>query len=264
MERWRSGLRGWEIPPEILAAAPESPWGFPTAIFAKHADDAVARAEDTLSDAAARQALPAGGSALDVGCGAGAAALRLATGTPRAGLLIGVDSGPGMLEAFAARAEVAGVDHRQIAGQWPDVAEACPAADVVVCHHVFYNVSDLAPFAQALTARARERVVVELTDVHPLVWMAPMWEAIHGSPRPPGPSADDAAEALQDAGINLRSTTWWRPFTLAQGTEDRVVFLRRRLCVGADRDAEIRALLAEHPPPDEREVTTLWWDGAAT
>ncbi|MDQ3783081.1 MAG: SAM-dependent methyltransferase, partial [Actinomycetota bacterium] len=183
---------------------------------------------------------------------------------PRAGLLVGVDSGPGMLEAFASRAEVAAVDHREVAGQWPDVAAACPAADVVVCHHVLYNVAELIPFSYALTARARERVVVELTGVHPLVWMAPIWEGIHGSPRPRGPSADDASQALRDAGINLRQTTWRRPFTLAQGTEDAVVFLRRRLCVGADRDAEIRALLAEHPPPDEREVATLWWDGAAT
>ncbi|MBA2336288.1 MAG: SAM-dependent methyltransferase, partial [Acidimicrobiia bacterium] len=62
LNRWQSGLQGWVIPPEILAAAPESPWGFPTAIFAKQADDAVARVEDTPSDAAARAALPAGGS----------------------------------------------------------------------------------------------------------------------------------------------------------------------------------------------------------
>ncbi|MBA2337906.1 MAG: hypothetical protein H0V96_09155 [Acidimicrobiia bacterium] len=169
-----------------------------------------------------------------------------------------------MLEAFAARAEVTGADHRGVAGQWPDVTAACPSADVVVCHHVLYNVAELVPFAQALTARARGRVVVEITGVHPLVWLAPIWEGIHGSPRPRGPSADDASEALQDAGINLRRTTWSRPFTLAQGTEDAVVFLRRRLCVGPDRDVEIRTLLAEHPPPDERDVATLWWDGAAT
>ena len=33
VERWREQLERWAIPPEILAAAPESPWGFPTELF---------------------------------------------------------------------------------------------------------------------------------------------------------------------------------------------------------------------------------------
>ena len=33
LERWREQLDGWAIPAEILAAAPESPWGFPVGLF---------------------------------------------------------------------------------------------------------------------------------------------------------------------------------------------------------------------------------------
>lgn len=264
LARWQAGLEGWTVPEEILAAAAESPWGFPTAVFARQAEDAVARAEDTPSDACARAALPDGGTVLDVGCGAGAGGLRLAAGAPRADLVIGVDSGPGMLEAFAAGAQTAGVAHREVAGRWPDVAPDCPAADVVVCHHVLYNVADPVPFARALTAHARHRVVVELTGVHPLVWMGPIWEGIHGLARPRGPSAADLVEALADAGIAARLETWRRPFTLAHGTEEAVAFLRRRLCVGPERDPDVARLLALHPPPDDREVATLTWHGAAS
>jgi hypothetical protein len=37
-EHWRDELRRWAIPPQIIAAAPESPWGFPTELFARRAE----------------------------------------------------------------------------------------------------------------------------------------------------------------------------------------------------------------------------------
>src|SRR2546426_789904 len=65
------------------------------------------------------EALPEGGSILDVGCGAGAASLPLSS---RAGELIGVDTSNEMLDAFRERAERGGVAVRTIAGHWPEVA----------------------------------------------------------------------------------------------------------------------------------------------
>jgi hypothetical protein len=53
-------------------------------------------------------------------------------------------------------------------------------ADVVLCHHLVYNVSDLAGFVAELASHARARVVVEMTTVHPMAWMTPYWEALHG------------------------------------------------------------------------------------
>ncbi len=264
LARWQAGLAGWAIPPEILAAAPESPWGFSTAVFAQQADAAVGRAEDSPSDAAARAALPDGGTVLDVGCGAGAAALRLAAGAPRAARVVGVDPSAGMLEAFAQRAAAAGVEHLTVEGHWPDVAGDVPTADLVVCHHVLYNVADLVPFCAALTGRARRRVVVELTGLHPLYWLAPIWRAVHGSSRPEGPTARDAWQALRDAGLDVTLDVWPRDYALMQTADDRVAFVRRRLCVGPERDAEIARLLDEFPPAPERDVATLVWEGEAS
>src|SRR5256885_596520 len=97
---WRRALADWAIPEEILAAAPESPWTFPVELFARRAD--AAPDAPTVSNRKALEALHEGGAVLDVGCGAGAASLPLAR---RAGMLTGVDSSDGMLEAFRERAE---------------------------------------------------------------------------------------------------------------------------------------------------------------
>ena len=92
LDRWRSELAGWAIPPEILAQAPEPPWGFPVEMFRAQDDPA-----DSPSRRVAAQALGDGGSVLDVGCGGGAAAMAV---VPRAGHVAGVDSSADMLAAF--------------------------------------------------------------------------------------------------------------------------------------------------------------------
>src|SRR3954468_24194750 len=71
-ERWRDELSAWAIPPDILAAAPEPPWGFPVELFRADAES-----PDTPSRDAALAALPDGGTVLDVGCGGGGASLAL-------------------------------------------------------------------------------------------------------------------------------------------------------------------------------------------
>src|SRR3954451_18694865 len=181
-QRWRDELEAWAIPDEILAAAPEPPWGFPVELFRAEAEQV-----DTPSRDIALEALPDGGSVLDVGCGGGAASLAL---VPPAARVVGVDSTPPMLEEYGAAAERRAVAHAEVEGAWPDVSPAVGRVDVVVCHHVFYNVADLAPFATALTAAANRRVVVEMTATHPLTASAALWRHFHGIERPAGPSAD--------------------------------------------------------------------------
>ena len=89
---------------------------------------------------------------LDVGVGGGAASLPLA---PPAALLVGVDQSEGMLATFADACERRRVAHREVQGSWPDVAGQVEPADVVVCHHVLYNVADVVPFVEALSEHAR-------------------------------------------------------------------------------------------------------------
>lgn len=256
-DRWRRELAAWEIDEDILAGAEESPYALPPALF--RPGPAAEGFEPQPSRDVALAALPAGGSVLDVGCGAGAAGLALA---PPAALLVGVDEKADMLEAFQEAAAERGVEVVAIQGSWPEAAGHVPVADVVVCHHVAYNVADLVPFARALDEHARRRVVLELTDAHPWVGIGPLWMRAHGQPRPAGPTAELAAEVLHEAGYPVQTARSQRPGRAAS-FEERVIHTRRRLCLPIAREAEVaewmRDLgLAEGPPP--REVVTLWWD----
>lgn len=267
LERWGDALRAWAIPEEILTAAPESPYGFSPELFRRRADAAVG-GEPTPSSRRALEALPEGGTVLDVGVGAGAASLPLAS---RASLIVGVDSSEGMLEQFRDAAAKAGVRVEAVLGSWPDVAGRVAPADVVVCHHVLYNVQDLEPFVDALDERARRRVVVEITETHPLAWMNDLWMRFHRLERPAGPTADDAEEALHELGVDPRREDYVPAMERAgfERREDAVALVRRRLCLPPERDPEIEEALGDRlvhreglwsAGPPTRTFVTLWWD----
>jgi SAM-dependent methyltransferase len=248
-------LADWAVPTEILEAAPESPFFFHPGSFIGAAEEAVARAADTPSDAAARQALGPGGTVLDVGCGAGPASLGL-----RPSRLTGVDPSLPLLTAFATGAARLDIEASVIEGRWPESAGRAEAADVVVCHHVLYNVADLAAFATALSGHARRRVVVEMTASHPMAWLTPYWMALHGLDRPERPIAEDAVAVLEELGLVVDRTRWRRRYQMiGEHGDDAIARLARRLCVGPDRHEELGRLVAAAPPPEDREVVTLWW-----
>ena len=269
LARWRERLEDWAIPEEILAAAPESPWGCPVGLFRSRARRAGSRPA-TPSNREAARFLPAGGTVLDVGAGGGAASLPLAG---MAGRLVAVDESPAMVAAFLAAAEAAGVAAEGVEGRWPEVAGRVAPADVVVCHHVLYNVADLAPFADALTGHARRRVVAELTDRHPLVGLGPLWRRFHDLERPTGPGADDAVAALEALGLRVARQDWESQDRFGfDDLDELVTFTRRRLCLPADRDPEVAAALLDEGTRQvdgvwvsgqPRRVTTLSWPGSA-
>ncbi|HUF58351.1 MAG TPA: class I SAM-dependent methyltransferase [Actinomycetota bacterium] len=266
LERWREGLESWAIPPEIVAAAPESPYGFPAELFRSRGgltDDLADLSPTTMR---ALEGLPEKGRVLDVGCGGGATSLPLAG---RAGVLVGVDAQEDMLAGFLANARAAGVEAEAVHGRWPDVADRVDPVDVAVVGHVLYNVAELEPFARSLATVARRRVVYELTERHPLHWMNDLWLRFHDVERPDGPTATDALEALAALGDDARMELWSAP-PRGGGFDrraDAVALIRRRLCLDPGRDDELvdalgtrlveRDGLWSAGPADQRLATIL-------
>lgn len=267
LEEWGRALLGWGVPDEILAKAPESPWGLPAELMRRRAETAPDLSPST-SARRAREALPEAGSVLDVGVGGGAASLPLA---PPAARVVGVDATEELLSVFHSAAAARGVEAVTILGRWPDVADRVETADVVICGHVLYNVQDLEPFALALDRHARRRVVIEITDRHPLAWMSDLWLRFHGLERPERPTADDALAALRELGLDVRrEDEIRRPRSSGfERREDAVALVRRRLCLTPERDDEIARALGDRlvgreglwsAGPRHQTVVTLWWD----
>lgn len=251
---WAEALDEWAIPDEILAAAPEPPWGFLPRMF-----EPSAMPEDTPSRRRALDFLAVPGSVLDVGCGAGAASLAL---VPAVTEVVGVDESAVMLDRFAAAASAARLPFRTALGTWPAVAGDVPVVDVAVSHHVLYNVRDLVAFVVALTGHARRGVVVELSAKHPLSYLGPLWKHFWGLRRPDGPSATDALAVVREAGIDPVVDRRPRRKGHERSNDDLVHLARKRLCLPPDRDAEVAAQL-ERLPPVVDEVWTFSWPGDA-
>jgi SAM-dependent methyltransferase len=269
LSRWRAGLEAWALPQHILDAAPASPWTPERGVFVRRAAARRAKPEG-VSFEKAREALPAGGGVLDVGAGAGAASLPL---LERAGTLIAVDQDAPLLEELRAQSGPHRAKVTTIVGSWPAVAGDVPAADVVVCHHVLYNVPELGPFIDALDTHARRRVVIEVTPRHPLARLHPLWVRFHGLVRPDGPTWEDASRALgaihPDVHVARSRVTAAPAFA---GWEELVASTTRRLCLPSERSGEVAdALRQEGSVPDDpstwsdanREIITLWWDATA-
>lgn len=252
--RWAQALEEWAIPEPILAGAPESPWVLPPALFKV---DVETIAPDTPSRRMARAGLGAGGTVLDVGCGGGAASVALGDLATK---ITGVDEALGMLANFADACLSRDIAHAEIQGRWPDIADRVEPADVVVCHHVAYNVTDIEPFLIALSDHARALVVVELPDHHPLSALNPLWERFWGLRRPSEPTAGLFVEIVAELGYEPIEQRFERR-ARGQGPDraEAVAFVRRRLCLGADRDPEIDLALGDAWPPAVTTVVSVAW-----
>ena len=251
-QKWAADLSEWAIPENIMAQAPESPWIHPPAMFTLPTE-----IPDSPSHQRAREAMPVGGSVMDIGCGGGIAAFAIA---PPAGTLIGVDHQSEMLEMFAQSANGMGFAHQEVLGDWPDVSTLTPQVDVVTCHHVAYNVAQIEPFLAALDSHATKRVVIELPAQHPLSTMRNAWKHFWDLERPVNPTPKDLIEVLKQMGIAANLELWQGPKLRPLDIEADIRFLRIRLCLDSSRDAEIREFLVTQEPMEHRALATIWWD----
>lgn len=268
--RWEAALAEWAWPPAIRAAAPADPWS----LGPEELDGQRRRTSDHLSpaDVAAREALPRRGTVLDVGCGTGASSAPLRQLASR---VTGVDQSGAMLEAFADRiGEDPGLLRRLVGGApavrtvrgvWPEVAGEVEVADVVVAHNVLYNVTnDVAGFVTALSDHARHTVVVALTARHPLHWVNPYAEALHGIRRPSEPTADLAADVVRETtGATPTLLTWTEQVEPPPDTGAFLRVIARRSCARPDQHDELRTILHRIPPPTTRGMAAVVWPGAA-
>ena len=257
-DRWRQSLAATALPQAVLDAGPEPESPLEPEMFRWRPEED-ARQPLRPSRRRALEALPEGGSVLDVGVGGGASSLGL---VPRARLIVGVDPLESMLASFEASAKAAGVAARPVLGAWPEVADQVEPADVVVCHHAIYRVAEIEDFLAALTQRARHRVVVEAAARHPLARFGPLWKSFHGLEWPDWPMADEAEEVLRAMGVAVEREDAVVPPHPHEVTARHVAFVRRRLHVGPERDPEIEEFLRQWVPQEQR-VTALWWPGAA-
>lgn len=240
----------------------------PVARFAGRADRAVSDPSGVSFDEAAAALAASPGSVLDVGAGAGAGSLPLAS---LATQLAAVDSNEEMLEAFAERAKAIGVEFTVFLGTWPAVAPQVPGHDVVVAHHVVYNVPAIASFLRALTEHARRRVVLELPPRHPMTWLTPLWQRFHDISRPSSPTVEDLVAVLEElrvGGLAVRPWTRYDP-AAADGSDsetlaDRAALVTQRLCLPPEREPEVAEALVQMDDGYHREVVTVAWDGTGS
>lgn len=257
-ERWRRQVQAMAVPRSISGHDDGEPVMLEPERFKW---DGVTDAEQPARPSRLRalEALPEGGSVLDIGVGGGASSFGLAS---KAGLIVGVDHNQGMLDLFAATAAELGVGCRPVLGSWPDVADQVDPVDIAVCHHAMYRVAALCDFVLAMTGRARHRVVVELSAQNPLAGLNPLWKTLHGIERPDWPVADEAQAVIASIGLAVEREDIVLPPRPSEVTPAMVAFARNRLYVGPERDAEIEEFLRNREPQEHR-VIALWWPGTA-
>ena len=177
---------------------------------------------------------PEGGSVLDVGGGAGRLAIPLAL--RRGASVVVVDPSPSMLEQLEASVEeVKGANVTGVNAEWESAQ--VEAADMVLCSHVVYGVTDIRPFLQKLHDHARERVVLVSFVDSPQAGVAPLWEPVYGERRINLPALPELMNVLWEMGIypSVRMLAPTGPQTF-ESVEAAVDEVSGRLFIGTDTE----------------------------
>ncbi len=266
-DRWRRLLEEWAIPPALLDAVPDSPYGWSTELWKRRTQIAREQGFDPPTGVVVRSLLGPAGTLLDVGAGTGRASLMHgADGHP----VTAVEKDPGLAGGFRERAAEMGVGAVLVEGTWPDVAPAVDIHDVAMCANVVYDVQDAAPFLANLSQHGRVGVVVELTVDHPWAGLAPYYRALHHLERPQGPTYKDFAEVVHEVrGFRPEVEVWTRPGRAWFESWDEILdYYGKRLVLPPGRRDELQTLLAPETEVEdgrfyvgarERTMATVWW-----
>jgi SAM-dependent methyltransferase len=144
----------------------------------------------------------------------------------------------------AMRSQIPAAPNLTVVGSsWED-AQVAPA-DLVICSHVLYMVTDTVPFLAKLAESARERVFVLLRDApmdHPANHL---WELFAGDKRLREPCLYDAYNLLRQLGIHPDAAMSSLAVELSFASFEAAVEDARYRVGPAWRDAEGRAWLAD-------------------
>lgn len=164
--------------------------------FARNFRDDPRRTDDPIVDRLVRE-VDSSTTVLDVGGGAGRLALPLALHSAHATVLEPSDS---MLEQLREVMEESGIENvSSIQGNWEDT-ETEPA-DIVLCSHVVYGVTEIELFLRKLTTHARKRVLLLAFVDSPQAHHAAFWKAIHGEERVNLPGLPEIVNVLWEMDI---------------------------------------------------------------
>lgn len=252
LDKWKKDLQGWSIPEDILNSASENPWIHPPVLF-----QLPEKIQASFSHRIAREALLPKGSVLDIGCGGGIATFANSDVT---NLAIGIDHQKEMIEMYENNAKERAIPVKTIEGFWPEVAGKVETVDVVLCHHVVFNVPEIENFVHELNSHARKRVVIEMPYQHPLSTMNNAWKHFWNLERPVAPTADDFFNILESLGHKPKMKRWQGEMRSGLDQDLAAKFLRIRLCLPEAREVEVKEFMNKYPESKERDLATIWWD----
>jgi len=247
--KWREDLDNWGIPEVILKQAPTNPWIHPVDLFLVPNEIV-----ETFSHTKAREVNPE--TVLDIGCGGGIAAFAL---VPPATKVFGIDHQPEMLVQFDKEAKRRNVDSETHEGFWPEISGKVSKADVVVSHHVLFNVKNIEEFLLECDSHAVKRVVVEIPERHPQSDSNFLWEHFWGLERPNSPKANDILDILKELGIAAEVQYWESKPREISDNNKTAEYARIRLCLDSSKDEEIKKML-EGQEIAPRKLATIWWN----
>jgi hypothetical protein len=161
---------------------------------------------------------------------------------------------------FEENAKSRGLTSQVFDGFWPAVEADVPIADVVVAHHVMYNVSPVEDFLLGMNAHASKRVVIEMPQRHPLTTAAPLWKHFWNLDRPTQPLPTDLMNVLAELGIEAHLELWDGSMRVEADLASQAHFSRIRLCLPESREPEVLEFLSNEPKVAIRNLATIWWD----
>lgn len=181
---------------------------------------------------------------MDVGAGAGRLAVPLSRHCRK---VTAVEPSEAMRGRLAEMTEVWDASNLDVVTErWEDASP--DPADIVVCAHVVYTVTDIESFSAKLDKHARELVAVVLFEKPAAANYYPIWAKVHGEERLVLPCAPEYTAVLEEMGVEFqvqRLPSWGpEPFV---DLEAAVSECSARLFVepGSEKSDRLTAVLRE-------------------